>query len=237
MNNGLEDLIENILKKTKIPRIRLTSLEPPEVTDRLLDLYTEERLCPHFHMSIQSAQTQVLADMKRKYTQKEVETSLLRINKQVPNVFIGMDVIVGFPTEGDAAFQETYDVLNELPWSKIHVFPYSERVGTRAALIDDSVPMAIRKLRSQKLRELSQRRYEQMALQQVGQFKKVLLLKNRSVGDINLMYEGLSRDYWPVQTQLNSELVANLKKGQEVTVQIKAVASDQQHDLIGSLVL
>jgi threonylcarbamoyladenosine tRNA methylthiotransferase MtaB len=257
INNGLEDLIENILKKTKIPRIRLTSLEPPEVTDRLLDLYSDERMCPHFHMSIQSAQTQVLADMKRKYTQQEVRSSLLRIAKQVPNVFIGMDVIVGFPTESEVAFNETYQVLTDLPWSKIHVFPYSERVGTRAAQIEESVPVGVRKARSQKLRELSQKRYEEMAQLQIGSFKKVLLLKNSfsgnsvstSVGEndagvgavlttdiqANVVIEGLSRDYWPVKIKVSGDQASKLQTSKEVTVKIEAVDCEHQHDLIGSI--
>jgi threonylcarbamoyladenosine tRNA methylthiotransferase MtaB len=243
--NGLEDLIENVLKKTQIPRIRLTSLEPPEVTDRLLDLYSDERLCPHFHMSIQSAQTQVLADMKRKYTQREVETSLQRIYQQVPNVFIGMDVIVGFPTESVAAFEDTHRVLNDLPWSKIHVFPYSERVGTRAAQIQESVPIAVRKARSQKLRELSQQRYGEMALQQVGQVKKVLLLKSGTArselggeSEFTHKLEGLSRDYWPVKVKVEATNQGLLiQQGQEIRVAIKGVDSQHQHDLIGSLIL
>lgn len=232
IQNGLEDLIENVLKKTKIPRVRLTSLEPPEVTERLLDMYSDDRLCPHFHMSIQSAETQVLADMKRKYTQKEVQSCLQKITDRIPNVFIGMDVIVGFPTETDASFLETYQTLNDLPWNKIHVFPYSERVGTRAALLTETVPVAVRKMRSQRLRDLSQSRYQQMALNQVGTVKKVLLLKDQS--------EGLSRDYWPVKFLNINDVLKNQwveNKVKELEVCIEAVDKGGVFDLLGSPVL
>jgi threonylcarbamoyladenosine tRNA methylthiotransferase MtaB len=232
IQNGLEDLIENVLKKTKIPRIRLTSLEPPEVTERLLDLFSDDRLCPHFHMSIQSAETQVLADMKRKYTQQEVQECLIKIHNRIPDVFIGMDVIVGFPTETETLFSETYQILNKLPWSKIHVFPYSERVGTRAAQLSETVPVSVRKMRSQRLRELSQSRYQEMAMQQVGKIKKVLLLKDKN--------EGLSRDYWPVKiNDVNGAItrtgVSNYRG--EIEVLVRSVEHSNSIELIGKPIL
>jgi threonylcarbamoyladenosine tRNA methylthiotransferase MtaB len=199
---GLDDLVETLLLKTRIQRFRLTSLEPGEVSERLLDLYQDSRLCPHFHMSIQSATDPVLLDMKRRYTQAQVQSSLQRIHERVPGVFIGMDVIVGFPTETAELFEETYKVLAELPWSKLHVFPYSERPGTKAALWSHSVPLSERKQRSQKLRELSLHRYQQELLQQVGTRKKVLLLtKGQPLQDSSV--EGLSRDYWNVHLRPN----------------------------------
>ena len=96
VNGKLEDLIESVLLNTKMPRIRLTSLEPVELSDRLIELYQDERMCKHFHMSIQSAQDSVLAAMKRKYTQKDVINSLNKIEDKVKNAFVGMDVIAGF---------------------------------------------------------------------------------------------------------------------------------------------
>ncbi len=191
-DNGkvLEDLIENVLKRTKMPRIRLTSLEPVELSDRLLELYQDEKMCKHFHMSIQSAQTEVLKNMKRKYGSAEVETSLTSVAKKVPGSFVGMDVIVGFPGETSAQYQETKSRLESLPWTKIHVFPYSERPGTKALALPDKINGSEISKRSSDLRALSLERYAHSALEQIGSVKDVLVLKDGMA---------LSRDFWKVQ--------------------------------------
>jgi threonylcarbamoyladenosine tRNA methylthiotransferase MtaB len=192
----LEDLIEAVLLQTKIPRIRLTSLEPIEVSDRLLELFSNPRLCRHFHMSIQSAQTKVLQAMKRQYGAKEVEDSLIKIAQSFPDAFVGMDVIAGFPGETDEEFQETFDRLEALPWSRIHVFPYSPRPGTYASRLDEiQLPREVIMNRAKQLRELSLERYTQKALEQIGQVKSVLLLGE---GGVDGTRRSLSRDYWPV---------------------------------------
>ncbi|RME17343.1 MAG: tRNA (N(6)-L-threonylcarbamoyladenosine(37)-C(2))-methylthiotransferase MtaB [Bdellovibrio sp.] len=186
----LEDLVENLLHRTRMPRFRLSSLEPVEVSDRLLELYQEERLCPHFHMSIQSAHSGVLKRMKRQYSQKEVIESLRRLDLKVPGAYVGMDVIVGFPGETRQAFQETYKCLKDLPWTRIHVFPYSERPGTFATRFQDKVDLPEIRQRAFELRELSAWRLQQEAQKQLGKVKKILVLNNKV---------GLSRDYWNCQ--------------------------------------
>lgn len=186
---GLENLVEDILLHTRLPRLRLTSLEPVEVSSRLLELYQDPRLCPHFHMSIQSASTSVLTRMKRQYDASAVEKSLCDIAVRVPGAFVGMDVIVGFPGEGEEEFLETYSRLNDLPWTRLHVFPYSERPGTYAMRLDGKNERSVIARRAERLRGLSRERYERMALRQVGLRKRVLILRDG---------RGLSRDYWPV---------------------------------------
>jgi len=113
-----------------MPRIRLSSLEPIEISDRLLEMYSDERLCPHFHMSIQSANTKVLSDMKRKYSSQDIESALIKIHKKIKDPFVGMDIIAGFPDESDEEFEDTFQRLKGTPWTRMHVFPYSERPGT-----------------------------------------------------------------------------------------------------------
>ena len=188
---GLEDLIEQVLKKTKMPRIRLSSLEPPEVSDRLLDLYSDKKMCPHFHMSIQSAQSRILKEMKRAYGHKEVEDSLNKISKKVKNVYVGMDVIAGFPGEADAEHIETMERLKVLPWTRIHVFPYSPRPGVYANRLEGQLERSLIMKRSQQLRELSFKRLSEKAQEQKGSIKKVLVL--------NGGLHGLSRDYWNIK--------------------------------------
>lgn len=187
----LEDLIEALLGLTKVPRFRLTSLEPVEVSERLLEIYQDPRMCAHFHMSIQSANTEVLKGMKRNYTQKEVIESLEKIQVRVPGAFVGMDVITGFPTETEEQFEDTYKTLAETPWTRLHVFPYSERKGTKAAILPQIYPH-VRKERAQRLRELSLHRYQSEALKQIGLEKWALGLKDSKNP------QGVTRDYWTV---------------------------------------
>lgn len=193
----LEDLVEQLLAKTTMPRFRLTSLEPVELTPRLLDLFADPRLCPHFHMSIQSANTRVLGAMKRKYGQPEVMDAFARIEARLPNAFVGMDVIAGFPGETEEEFEDTYRALAESSWNRIHVFPYSERKGTRAEIMEGSVAWQDRKRRASKLRELSLTRFQSTALRQVGTAKIGLPLLKSGKADGSLTF--LTRDYWNVE--------------------------------------
>lgn len=219
---GLDALIEYLLKNTQMPRFRLTSLEPIELSGKILELYaSEERLCRHFHMSIQSANTDVLHQMKRKYTQADVVQSLQNIEKYLPGSFVGMDVIAGFPTETEEQFEDTYQVLAELPWTRLHVFPYSERPGTKAAAMDVRVDVGVRRARAKKLRELSLHRYQSQALKQFGLKKKVLVLNNEARGA-----QGLSRDYWPVRWDMTQDW--KLKSGQEIEVEISQYEQNEK---------
>ena len=184
----LEDLVESILKETRIKRLRLSSLEPVELSNRLMDCYQEERMCPHFHLSIQSGSSPVLKAMRRKYGRKEVEETFSLIQKKVPHAFVGMDVIAGFPYETEDHFQETYEVLKNNFWTRIHVFPYSPRRKMAQSSFSRSVIVK----RASLLRHLSDFRYEQEMGRQVKKVKKVLLFETNN-------QKGLSRDYWKVK--------------------------------------
>lgn len=216
----LEDLIEALLQKTKMPRLRLSSMEPIELSSRLFELYVDPRMCPHFHMSIQSAQTEVLKNMRRNYTAQDVEKALLEIQNRVPGAFVGMDVIVGFPGETREMFQETYDRLKALPWTRIHVFPYSERQGTRAPLMDGVVPLEERKQRSKDLRALSLERYREQALAHVGRFKPSLVLQSKGMDDSPVALQAVSRDYWNIQLVGPSSSIKNIDFHKEISVKI-----------------
>ena len=205
-NKNLEDLLFYILKKTKIPRLRLTSLEPIEITDRLLEVCKSERICPHFHISLQSASSPVLKSMKRNYNQKDIEVSFQKLDRAFPGAFIGMDVIAGFPSESQEDFEETYDFLKDQPWTQIHVFPYSARTGTYAAKYKNLCRSTVIK-RAGLLRHLSDIRFQNEMERQRGTSKKVLIFKHDKS-------QGLSRDYWKVK------LPDSLHKGErEVFIQ------------------
>ena len=203
---GLEDLIAGVLKGSQIPRLRLTSLEPPEVTPRLLELFSDPRLCPHFHMSIQSANSKVLFDMKRQYTADAVETALNALAEQVSGSFVGIDVIAGFPGESDDEFIDSTERLRRLPWTRLHVFPYSSRPGTFAARRTDHVELEQIRRRAGILRELSEVRWSEQAHQQIGKTKLALGLSNGRL---------LSRDFWNIQVvgtpvELNREVAVSI---------------------------
>lgn len=227
---NLEVLVETILKETQILRIRLSSLEPIEITEGLLSLYKNSRLCPHFHMSIQSADTDVLLGMKRKYTALQVQHSLQTIARLIPNVFIGMDVIAGFPSETDEQFENTYKVLVDTPWTRLHVFPYSERQGTRAANLQQ-IPFSIRKKRAARLRDLSLHRLQSESLKQIGKIKNILILNGTAK-----KYDGLSEDYWSVKILNEEPLKITTMKNQIAKVRIENIQlQNAEIILLGSL--
>lgn len=219
---GLVQLITEILETTKIPRIRLSSLEPVELTPEVLALYRNDRMCPHFHMSIQSANTRVLSGMRRKYDAESVEHALGAIAREVPGAFVGMDVIAGFPGETEEEFADTYERLARLPWTRLHVFPYSERPGTKAVALEGSVPREVRIRRSQRLRALSSERLAEAARAQIGGVKKVMLLKSG--------VEGLSRDYWPVRlrtSEFTSEQLHELASRVGTELDVRVIGFDE----------
>lgn len=215
----LEDLVAAILERTSMPRLRLSSLEPGELSERLLDMYSNPRLCPHFHMSIQSANSRVLFDMKRQYTAQAVEYSLNEIARRVEGAFVGMDVIAGFPGETDDEFLDSYERLKRLPWTRLHVFPYSQRPGTWATRRTDQVHPAQIKKRAQLLRELSHERWSESALKQVGTVKSGLTLKDGRL---------LTRDYWTIHTES-----MELPRNQEMRVRVDEIRGEF---LSGSLI-
>lgn len=239
----LEDLIEEILDRTEMPRLRLSSLEPVELTTRLLRLYRNERLCPHFHMSVQSANSKVLHLMRRAYSALDVESALRAISEYVPGAFVGMDVIAGFPGESDDDFADTFERLARLPWTRLHVFPYSERPGTKAARYPASVSRERRVLRSRRLRELSSERFERMARCQVGSEKRTLLLKPVDMHGKGA--ETLTRDYWPVRvhgaartgelSRAEKEFLSS-RVGEEILVKVTGYDDGQASRMDGVLV-
>lgn len=218
---GLEDLVEQLLLRTKVQRFRLSSLEPVELTPRLAEIYkSEPRMCKHFHMSIQSANSKVLNSMKRKYSQKEVIESLKLIENEIPESFVGMDIIVGFPGETKAEFNDTYECLKSLDWSRIHVFPYSPRPGVYANRLPDQWPRSEIMNRAKMLRELSFERAQQKALSQIDQIKIAMPLKNKSDQEFQQL---LTRDYWNVFVKTDTFLDP-LKE-----YQVKVTDYDQSH--------
>lgn len=139
-NIGLLELIESLNKIENLKRIRLGSLEPNIITEKfLIDLKKSDKVCDHFHISLQSGCDDTLKRMNRKYSKKEVEKSIELIRKIYPDAAITTDIIVGFPGETEKEFNETYEFLKKIKFSKMHIFKYSKRQGTKAAVLENQI--------------------------------------------------------------------------------------------------
>lgn len=152
---NLNSLIKVILEKTTVPRIRLSSIEINHINQEFLEIISDSRICKHLHIPIQSGSEKILKLMNRPYTSKAYTEKFERIIKEFPDLSIGTDVIVGFPTESKGDFEDTLNLLNNLSFSYIHVFSYSKRPKTIAAQIKEQVPESVKKERAQILNEVS----------------------------------------------------------------------------------
>jgi threonylcarbamoyladenosine tRNA methylthiotransferase MtaB len=194
---GLTDLVKAILNQTELSRLRISSLEPKELSDELLELYQDPRLCPHFHLSVQSASDPVLRAMGRHYLSQDVSNVLSKIYAKLPGAFVGIDIIAGFPIETETEFLQTFEFLSQHPWTRLHVFPYSERPGTKALKLDANVPVATRQARATRLRMLSAERYTKTAQLQIGKSLPALMLRAggaKKAADIEATSSGLVHD-------------------------------------------
>ncbi len=155
-NIGLIDLLEEINKIQGLHRIRLGSIEPTIITDEFVERLSKlDKICDHFHLSLQSGCTETLKRMNRRYTTEEFRAVTKRLRSKFPNAALTTDIIVGFPGETEDEFNTTYEFLKEIAFYKMHIFKYSQRKGTKAAVMPNQVDGKIKEERSKKLIELS----------------------------------------------------------------------------------
>jgi len=174
-NYYLIDLLEDINKIEDIQRIRLGSLEPIIITEEFVSRLSKlNKMCNHFHLSLQSGCDETLKRMNRKYNTKDFERCVNLIRKKFENVGLTADVIVGFPGETEEEFKKTYNFLNKIKFSKIHVFKYSPREGTRAAIMNNQVPSNVKEERSKKIIQISDKYEKEFLDNQIGKTLEVL---------------------------------------------------------------
>lgn len=191
---NLVGLTERILNKTKVERLRFSSIDPKEFSDELIDLISKsKRIARHLHIPMQSGDDHILSLMKRDYTTEEYRKLLEKIKNAVPKVMIGTDVIVGFPGETDAQFENTYQFILFSPLSYLHVFSYSDRKGTVASQIPDKVPPQIIHKRSENLHDLGRKKWENYLDMFIGKTVEVLIEQKRDKATDKLT--GLSDNY------------------------------------------
>ena len=201
------DLVQALDKVDGIHRFRISSIEPNLLNNETIDFVSNSNsFVPHFHIPLQSGSDELLKKMKRRYLRSTFTDRVETIKKTMPNACIGVDVIVGFPGETDAMFLETYNYLNELDISYLHVFTYSERPNTEAVLLDGVVPKNIRHKRSKMLRGLSVKKRRAFYESQLGKSLTVLFESENKEGYIY----GFTENYVKVKTTWNPELVNTL---------------------------
>ncbi len=190
-------LLEDLEEESRIRRIRISSIEPNELTDGLLDLFARSRrLCPHFHLPLQSGDPDVLKAMNRPYGPCDFVSLVHRIRDRMADAAIGVDVIAGFPGEGEGAFRNTLELLEDLPLAYFHVFPYSNRPGTAAAGFPDPVaPDQIRR-RAGILRKMGMKKRTRFYNRYLHQEREVLVETKRDTK--TGMLKGVTRNYIPV---------------------------------------
>lgn len=201
------DLIKKLDEVEEVHRFRISSIEPNLLSDEIIDFVSSsKRFMPHFHIPLQSGSDKILKLMKRRYLRDVYTLRVERIRKMIPDCCIGVDVIVGFPGETDADFEETYRFLNELDISYLHVFTYSERENTPAALMSGSVPSKIRSERSSMLHALSDKKRRFFYEQQIGKQFEVLFEKDIENGLMHGFTENYVRVAVPFDPLLINEL-------------------------------
>ena len=202
------ELVQELDKVNGIERLRISSIEPNLLKNETIEFVSKSRtFVPHFHIPLQSGSNEILKLMKRRYQREIYVERVNKIREVMPHACIGVDVIVGFPGETDDFFLETYNFLSDLDISYLHVFTYSERDNTEAALMTNVIPANIRAKRSKMLRGLSVKKRRAFYESQIGSQRTVLFESENKEGYIH----GFTENYVKVKTPWNPELVNTLQ--------------------------
>lgn len=194
--NGLEILIPRLLKETNIPRIRLSSIEPTDVSDKLIEeLGKSDRICNQFHIPVQSGSDNVLDLMKRRYSREEFATRIKTLRKHIPDLTLTTDIMVGFPSETDQDFADSCEFVESMGFTKLHIFPYSDRTGTAASKMSDKIKPEIIKERKKILSDIDKKLNRQWLESGIGKIKQVLI---ETPKESDPLIHGTSKDYYKV---------------------------------------
>jgi len=202
---NLKGLLEHILAETDITRLRLSSLQPQEISLELIGLWSNERLCRHFHLSLQSGSNGVLKRMRRCYSVSDYLQSVSLIRALVPEAAITTDIIVGFPGETSSEFEQSYELCQRLGFARIHVFPYSPRKGTQASQMPNQVEGRVKRQRSQKMLALARESAQDFSQRFLGKTMPVLWEKQ-----IDGIWSGHTDNYIRVYAKNNNDLTNRL---------------------------
>ena len=202
-DKNLADAVEVVCSVDGIERVRLSSLEPDLMTDEiLLRLSKEPKLCHQFHLALQSGSNKILSSMRRRYTREEYIEVVNKIKNMFPNATFTTDLMVGFPGENEEDFRDSLDLIGEVGFLKVHVFPYSVRPGTLAENFDGQIPKSIKTKRVHEVMEKSAETCRKVLESSVDKTCEVLY----ETLDKDGFYEGYTKEYIPVKTRSNKDL-------------------------------
>ncbi len=223
------DLIKALDEVEGIERFRISSIEPNLLTNEVIEFVAQsKRFVPHFHIPLQSGSNKILKLMHRRYLRELYAERVKKIKSLMPHCCIGVDVIVGFPSETDADFLETYHFLNELDISYLHVFTYSERNNTAALQIEEVVPLQKRNERSKMLHILSDKKRRYFYEQNIGKTATVLFEQNIENGKM----EGFSENYVRVVAKYDPLLINELKDVKLTSINTEGLVEVEELDFL-----
>lgn len=210
----LADAVKVVLDSAKPVRLRLGSVESVEMTEELINLLkTDSRICNHLHLPLQSGSDEILKSMRRPYNTKNFSDLTARLIKEIPDISIGTDLIVGFPGETEKHFEETINFLQSQPFSKIHVFPFSARKGTLAAEMKNQIDSQTKKNRVAKVLEIAKAKEKIFAEKLIGQTVEII-----AETEENNFIDGLTKNYVRLKIPASPEI----KLGEIIKVKVTA---------------
>ena len=203
---NLIKLIRLILNKTDVERLRVSSIQPQEFSAELIELWDDKRLCPHFHIPMQSGSDKILESMRRRYTSKDYLHTVETVRHAIPRATVTADVIVGFPGESEQDFMDTYELCDSLSLADIHLFRYSKRPGTSAHYFHRQVPEITKRERMDLISTLVENQKKNFWASEVGETHYVLW-ESSKVRNGDNYWSGLTETYVPVETKTDHSLL------------------------------
>jgi len=222
-----DDLIEKILEIKGDFRLRISSIEPDNITDRFIELFNHPKMTPHLHLCLQSGSEKVLLQMRRMYSVSTFTNIIGKVKKQFPEFNFTTDVIVGFPGETDLDFEETCKVVKEVGFTHVHTFPFSERTGTRAERIPDKVSSIVKKHRSEIIRAISEENQLEYYKGFIGKQQKVLTESRAK----RKYLQGYGENYVPILINQT-----NIEANKFYNVNIEELQNETKPLLIGTII-
>ncbi len=203
---SLSGLLKRILAETNVARLRLSSLQPQEISPELIGLWHDTRLCRHLHLAVQSGSDRVLLRMRRRYSTGEYQQAVSLVRNAISEIAITTDIIAGFPGETDEEFEQSYDFCRQMAFARLHVFPYSPRSGTEAARMPQPVAERVKKQRTEQMLALARESAQSFGRKFLGRTTVVLWEKHSRDG----IWSGLTDNYIKVYTRSDEDLTNKL---------------------------
>ena len=204
-NMNIVELLKDILDRTDVPRIRVSSLQPQDISEELLELWGDPRLCPHFHVPLQSGSDSILKKMRRRYSPEDFQDSVRRIKRNVAGASVTADVIVGFPGESDRDFRDSVDACVEAGLASAHVFPYSTRPGTSAAYFKAHIEPSEKSRRARELSSVVGKLASQFREASIGQTRQILW-ETAETSENGTIWTGLTDNYLRARGKSEADL-------------------------------